>query len=200
MTATVDELCTLLESGWTPEQINRLVLVRWLLTQGYNGNLLLTQELLRHRITIHPSTPSLSFDGWRSGNWAPVGGDERKGSRRCTKGWTPSSGTRSVARTRCPPRSAWYHHAHRRRGRADDRHHGGHRGRARGSPRRSRLASRSRRYAANTDDIYVGDSSVDSASGFVLAAGETLFVGVADLATIYVDSAADGEGVSYAGS
>ena len=59
MTATVDELCTLLESGWTPEQINRLVLVRWLLTQGYNGNLLLTQELLRHRIT-NPSTPSLS--------------------------------------------------------------------------------------------------------------------------------------------
>ena len=33
MTATVDELCTLLESGWTPEQINRLVLVRWVLAR-----------------------------------------------------------------------------------------------------------------------------------------------------------------------
>ena len=51
MTATVDELCTLLESGWTPEQINRLVLVRWVLAQWMdNGNLLLTQESLRHRL------------------------------------------------------------------------------------------------------------------------------------------------------
>ena len=54
--------------------------------------------------------------------------------------------------------------------------------------------------STNTDLIYVGTSAVDSSSGFELSAGETLFIGVADLASIYIDAAVNGEAVSYAGS
>ena len=53
MTATVDELCTLLESGWTPEQINRLVLVRWVLARdGRIDNRLATRDTLAGRIGL----------------------------------------------------------------------------------------------------------------------------------------------------
>jgi cytoskeletal protein RodZ len=48
----------------------------------------------------------------------------------------------------------------------------------------------------NTGLIYVGDSAVDN-TGFQLAPGEREFFPVADLSTVYIDSAVNGEGVSF---
>lgn len=53
---------------------------------------------------------------------------------------------------------------------------------------------------ANTGWIYVGLNPVTSSTGFVLYAGESVFVQVDNLSTIYIDSSVDGEGVSYIGS
>ena len=49
----------------------------------------------------------------------------------------------------------------------------------------------------NSGWIYVGNSSVSSSNGYVLDAGETLEIQVANLATVYIDSSVNGEGVSY---
>lgn len=49
----------------------------------------------------------------------------------------------------------------------------------------------------NSGWIYIGDSSVSSSNGYVLDAGETLELQIANLATVYVDSSVNGEGVSY---
>lgn len=54
--------------------------------------------------------------------------------------------------------------------------------------------------AANTGIIYVGANQVTSGTGFALAAGEEVFVEVANLATVYIDSSVNGEGVSYIAS
>jgi hypothetical protein len=54
--------------------------------------------------------------------------------------------------------------------------------------------------AANTGIIYVGANPVTSSTGFALAAGEEVFVEVANLATVYIDSSVNGEGVSYLAS
>ena len=54
--------------------------------------------------------------------------------------------------------------------------------------------------AANTGDIYVGANPVTSSTGFVLDAGEEVFVEVANLATVYIDSSVNLEGVSYIAS
>jgi hypothetical protein len=51
--------------------------------------------------------------------------------------------------------------------------------------------------STNTGNVYVGNSSVDSSNGFVLAAGESDFWAVANIATLYIDSDVDGEGVCY---
>lgn len=51
--------------------------------------------------------------------------------------------------------------------------------------------------ASNTGLIYVGDSTVSSTNGFQLSAGETVSMDIADLATVYIDSAVSLEGVSY---
>ena len=53
--------------------------------------------------------------------------------------------------------------------------------------------------ADNTDYIYVGDSDVSSSAGIELSPGESVFVECNNLATIYVDSAVNGEGVGYIG-
>lgn len=53
---------------------------------------------------------------------------------------------------------------------------------------------------ANTGKIYVGDSAVSSTTGYELSAGESVPVSVADIATIWIDSSVNGEGVSYVGS
>lgn len=51
----------------------------------------------------------------------------------------------------------------------------------------------------NTGVIYVGASDVDSTTGFVLAAGEELFVEIADLADVFIDAGTSADGVSYIG-
>jgi len=53
--------------------------------------------------------------------------------------------------------------------------------------------------SGNAGNIYVGDSSVDSSNGFVLGAGEEIFVEIDDLAKVYIDADNNGEGVSYLG-
>lgn len=50
---------------------------------------------------------------------------------------------------------------------------------------------------ANTGMIYVGSSTVDSSTGFVLDAGEEIVVPINNLASVYIDSSENGEGVSY---
>jgi hypothetical protein len=54
--------------------------------------------------------------------------------------------------------------------------------------------------AANTNNVYVGSSSVDSANGYVLDSGETVTLKVANLATVFVDVDTNGEGVTYLAS
>ena len=49
----------------------------------------------------------------------------------------------------------------------------------------------------NTDIVYVGDSGVSSANGLELNPGESVFVEVSNLLSVFVDSAVNGEGVSY---
>ena len=51
--------------------------------------------------------------------------------------------------------------------------------------------------SANTGSIFVGNSSVSSSNGFVLKASEEVFLEIANLATVYLDSSVNGEGVSY---
>lgn len=53
---------------------------------------------------------------------------------------------------------------------------------------------------ANTGWIYVGANPVTSATGYVLSAGEEVFVEVGNLSQIYIDASVNGEGVSYIGS
>lgn len=52
----------------------------------------------------------------------------------------------------------------------------------------------------NTGFIYVGTNPVTSTTGYVLRAGESVFVAVANLTTVFIDSSVNGEGVSYVGS
>ena len=54
--------------------------------------------------------------------------------------------------------------------------------------------------STNTGLVYVGDSSVAAANGYQLASGESVFLEIANLATVYVDAAENGEGVSFVGS
>lgn len=52
---------------------------------------------------------------------------------------------------------------------------------------------------ANTGTIYVGNSTVASTNGLELLAGDTVNMDIADLATVYIDSSVNGEGVTYIG-
>ena len=52
----------------------------------------------------------------------------------------------------------------------------------------------------NTNNVYVGDSSVSSATGYVLDAGEELYLQIVNLATVYIDVDTNGEGVTYIAS
>ena len=54
--------------------------------------------------------------------------------------------------------------------------------------------------SSNTGLIYVGLNPVTSATGFELNAKESVFIEVANLTTLYIDSAVNGEGVTYLGS
>lgn len=51
--------------------------------------------------------------------------------------------------------------------------------------------------ADNTGLIYVGGVTVDSSTGIPLSAGEHVELDIANLATVYIDSAEDGEGVGF---
>ena len=52
--------------------------------------------------------------------------------------------------------------------------------------------------ATNSGNIYVGDVTVAAANGFILAAGEEVTILInSSRASIYIDSAINGEGVSY---
>jgi hypothetical protein len=51
----------------------------------------------------------------------------------------------------------------------------------------------------NTGWIYVGGNPVTSSTGYVLDAGEEVFVEVSNLATVYIDASVNGEGVSFIG-
>ena len=53
--------------------------------------------------------------------------------------------------------------------------------------------------STNTGTIYVGNTTVSSANGFQLKAGESISMAIADLATVNLDSSVNGEGVTYAG-
>lgn len=53
--------------------------------------------------------------------------------------------------------------------------------------------------SANTNKIYVGDSTVASTTGFQLSAGDSVSLDIADLATVYLDADTNGEGVTYLG-
>jgi hypothetical protein len=52
----------------------------------------------------------------------------------------------------------------------------------------------------NKGAVYVGDNSVDSTNGYVLAAGEAVLIIVDDVAEIYVDAEENGDGVCWIGS
>jgi hypothetical protein len=51
--------------------------------------------------------------------------------------------------------------------------------------------------SGNSGWIYIGNSSVSNSNGYILDAGETVTIEIANLSTIYVDSSVNGEGVSY---
>lgn len=56
-------------------------------------------------------------------------------------------------------------------------------------------------HAANEGVIYLGDSAVDNTNGFILAAGEAMFVEfVGDLADIFIDADEADDGVSFIAS
>lgn len=54
--------------------------------------------------------------------------------------------------------------------------------------------------STNSGAIYVGNDGVSSSNGFILAAGDEVFIEIADLASVYIDAATNGDGVSYVGS
>jgi hypothetical protein len=53
--------------------------------------------------------------------------------------------------------------------------------------------------ASNTNDVYVGNSTVDSTNGYPLEAGESVAVALDGLQNVYLDAAVNGEGVAFIG-
>lgn len=51
--------------------------------------------------------------------------------------------------------------------------------------------------STNTGFIYVGNSSVANTNGFQLKAGDTVSLDLSNLATVYIDSSVNGEGITY---
>jgi len=54
--------------------------------------------------------------------------------------------------------------------------------------------------AANTNNVYVGSSTVSSTNGYVLDAGETLTLQISNLDLVYIDVDTNGEGVTFIAS
>lgn len=53
--------------------------------------------------------------------------------------------------------------------------------------------------STNTGTVFVGDSSVTSATGYPLSSGDEIVLRISDLSAVYVDVDTDGEGVAYIG-
>jgi len=53
--------------------------------------------------------------------------------------------------------------------------------------------------STNTGLIFVGNATVASTNGFVLSAGDTVSLDIANLATVNLDCSVNGEGVTYVG-
>ena len=51
--------------------------------------------------------------------------------------------------------------------------------------------------ATNTGNIYVGGVTVDSTNGIALAANDSVEIDIKNLATVYIDSSVNGEGVGF---
>lgn len=49
----------------------------------------------------------------------------------------------------------------------------------------------------NAGTIYIGNSTVTASNGFALSAGATVSLAISNLATVYVDSSANGDSVTY---
>jgi len=49
----------------------------------------------------------------------------------------------------------------------------------------------------NAGDVFVGDDTVDSTTGFALGAGESVALQPTDAATVFVDAATGGDGISW---
>jgi len=58
-------------------------------------------------------------------------------------------------------------------------------------------ASLTLRAIGGTGEVFVGDSTVDSATGYVIGQGETASLNITDVATVYIDAANAGDGVSW---
>lgn len=54
--------------------------------------------------------------------------------------------------------------------------------------------------AANTNNIYVGNSAVETTDGYVLDAGEEVTVLIDDLSKVFIDADTNGEGVTFISS
>lgn len=54
--------------------------------------------------------------------------------------------------------------------------------------------------ASNSGLVFVGPEGVASTTGFQLSAGEQVFIEVGNLATVWLDVATNGEGVTYVAS
>lgn len=54
-----------------------------------------------------------------------------------------------------------------------------------------------RSFSTNTGLMYVGNSTMTSASGFQLSPQETVSLDISNLSTIWIDSAVSGQSVSY---
>lgn len=50
----------------------------------------------------------------------------------------------------------------------------------------------------NTGNIFVGDLSVDSSTGFILSAGESLSLDISNTDKLWIDSSIDAQGISFA--
>lgn len=52
----------------------------------------------------------------------------------------------------------------------------------------------------NTGVVYIGGATVDSTNGLILAAGDHVFLDIANVNLVYVDAATNGDSVSWIGS
>lgn len=64
-------------------------------------------------------------------------------------------------------------------------------------PGNASVAATIKALPANTDNIFLGDATVDASNGHVLAAGDAVNVAIDNLNRFWIDAAVNGEGVSW---